>query len=362
MSTKDGSTKKGFTKDGFIKTRPARRPIDQPSRLVLRLVFGIGLAMVAVYGVPFAVPHVSLLIVVLLLSKPGPPMALMKSAVLAGVFCLLTGVGVLLVPLLERYGFAAILLIALVLFTVFYIGTKKSHPLLSLLIVAFTLIPVAGVQEQALAVAVIQALAAGIVLAALCGMLVYLVWPDIRAVPLPKPVPPDNDMATWTAVRGVVIVLPVLLLALQNPALYMAAIMKTATLSQQASTLTAKEAGRELVGSTLLGALLAMLVWQGLTLWPSLWMFVLWMMLAFCWLGLRLYRIHPSKYPPSFWLNTMITLVIFLGPAVQDSANGKDVFTASVVRLALFTAVALYAWGAIYLLEMVRTRFYRVAT
>jgi len=345
----------------FIRARPkpAPRPIDQPSRFVLRLVFGLGLAMVAVYGIPFAVPHVSLLMVVLLLSKPGPPMGLVKSTVLAGIFCLLTGVGVLLVPLLESYAFAAVLLISLVLFTVFYLGTKKSHPLLSLLIVTFTLIPVAGVQEQALAMAVIQALAAGIVLAAVCGMLVYLAWQDIREIPLPKPAPPDNDMATWTALRGVVIVLPVLLLALQNPALYMAAIMKTATLSQQASTLTAKEAGRELVGSTLLGAALALLVWQGLTFLPSLWMFVLWMMLAFCWLGLRLYRIRPSQYPPSFWLNTMITLVIFLGPAVQDSANGKDVFTASMVRLGLFTAVALYAWSAIYILEILRNRFYR---
>ncbi|MCE3253390.1 MAG: hypothetical protein K0Q67_2410 [Cellvibrio sp.] len=354
-----------FTKSVFIKlgfTRPTSRPIDQVSRFVLRLVFGIGLAMVAVYGVPFAVPHVSLLMVVLLLSKPGPPMALVKSAVLAGVFCLLTGVGVLLVPLLENYAVAAILLIVLVLFTVFYIGTKKSHPLLSLLIVTFTLIPVAGVQEQALALAVIHALAGGIILAAACGTLVYLVWPDIQLVQLPKPTQPDSEMAIWTALRGIVIVLPVLLLALQNPSLYMAAIMKTATLSQQASTLTAKEAGHELVGSTLLGALLAMLVWQGLTLWPSLWMFVLWMMLAFCWLALRLYRIHPSKYPPSFWMNAMITLVIFLGPAVQDSANGKDVFTASMTRLALFTAVALYAWGAIYTLEWVRNRFYRVPT
>jgi len=352
-----------FTRLRFTRptrfTQPARPPADQLSRFVLRLVFGIGLAMAAVYGVPFAVPHVSLLIVVLLLSKPGPPMALVKSAVLAGIFCLLTGVGVLLVPLLESYAFAALLVIVLVLFTVFYIGTKQSHPLLSLLIVTFTLIPVAGVQEQALALTVIHALAAGIVLAAGCGMLVYLIWPDLQVIQPPQPAPTDNDMATWTAVRGVVIVLPVLLLALQNPSLYIAAIMKTATLSQQAGTLTAKEAGRELVGSTLLGALLAALIWQGLTLWPSLWMFVLWMMLVFCGMALRLYRILPSKYPPSFWMNTMITLVIFLGPAVQDSASGKDVFTASAIRLTLFTAVALYAWGAIYSLELLRNHVSR---
>ncbi|WP_410499072.1 DUF2955 domain-containing protein [Chitinibacter sp. S2-10] len=336
---------------------PAIPVIDQGSRFVLRLGFGAGIALLAVYGFAFTVPHVSLLIAVLLLSKPGSPMPLAKSAVLAGVFMLLTGIGVWIVPLLESYAFAAIVLITLVLFTVFYIGTKKAHPLLSLLIVTFTLIPVAGVQEQALAITVIHALASGIVLAAFVGTLVYLLWPDLVPIKPPTPLIPDNEQATWTAVRGVVIVLPVLLLALQNPALYMAAIMKTATLSQQASTLNAKNAGRELLGSTLLGALLAMLVWQGLSLWPSLWMFALWMTLVFCAIGMRLYRLTASPYPPSFWVNAMITLVIFLGPAVQDSASGKDVLTASLVRLALFTGVALYAWAAIYLLEQLRARF-----
>ncbi|GGP22321.1 DUF2955 domain-containing protein [Silvimonas iriomotensis] len=342
----------------FTSLRLPQPVIDQPSRLVLRLGLGGGLALAAAYGLAFAVPHVSLLMALLLLSKPGPALALGKGVVLAGVLMLLIGSGVLLVPLLENYAVAALLLIGLGLFAIFFIGTRQSHPLLSLLLVSFTLIPVAGVQGQALALQVVHALAGGVILGAVSGTLMHLLLPDLRQLPKAAPHKPGVEDAVWLAVRGVLIVLPVLLLALQNPALYMAAIMKTATLGQQAGSLNARDAGRELLGSTLLGAGLALLAWLGLSLWPSLWMYTLWITLALCWLGLRLYRILPTRHPPSFWLNAMITLVIFLGPAVQDSASGKDVLTAAVIRLALFTGVALYAWAAIYVLERVRLRFH----
>ena len=48
--------------------------------------------------------------------------------------------------------------------------------------------------------------------------------------------------------------MPVFVLALTNPAFYLAAIMKTVTLGQQAGATNARSAGRELVGSTLMGA------------------------------------------------------------------------------------------------------------
>ncbi|MGZ8237022.1 MAG: hypothetical protein ACXW00_02645 [Methylobacter sp.] len=40
-----------------------------------------------------------------------------------------------------------------------------------------------------------------------------------------------------------------------------------------------------------------------------------------------------------------------LGPAIEDSANGKDVFKASASRICLFVGVALYAWGMVWVLE-----------
>lgn len=330
--------------------------IDPPSRPILRLTIGVGVALPVAYGMALTLPYIAVLVAVMILSKPGPPLPLLKACIAAGLLTLLTGSGLLLVPLLENYAFAALLLIAAALFLLFYLGIKSANPLLNLLVVSFTMIPVAGVLEQAAAIAVIQTLAAGVVLGAASSAIADAFLPAVAAPANMAAEPIDHSAAGWIALRGVIIVLPVFILALQNPSLYMAAIMKTAALGQQAGTLSAKEAGRELLGSTLMGALLATFVWFGLQLWPSLWMFTLWMMLVTCWLAMRLYRVKASAYPPSYWMNALLTLLIFLGPAVEDSAIGKDVFSAAAIRLSLFVAVALYAWVAIYILEAIRLK------
>jgi len=55
--------------------------------------------------------------------------------------------------------------------------------------------------------------------------------------------------------------------------------------------------------------------------------------------------------PPSFWSNALVTMLILLGHAIEDSAVGKDVFSASAIRAGLFVGVALYAWGTVWALE-----------
>ena len=75
----------------------------------------------------------------------------------------------------------------------------------------------------------------------------------------------------------------------------------------------------------------------------------------------KLYGVAASRFPASFWTNTMVTLLILLGPAVADSANGNDVYKAFAVRMSLFVAVALYAWGAVWALELIRNRRSRKA-
>jgi hypothetical protein len=145
--------------------------------------------------------------------------------------------------------------------------------------------------------------------------------------------------------------MPVFFLALTNPAFYIPAVMKTVALGQQASVTNANAAGRELVGSTLMGALMGVVVWSGLTLWPNLWMLMLWVVATSLWAGVRLFRIKPTPYPPSYWVNALMTMIIVLGPAIEDSQNGKDVYTAGATRVALYVVVALYGWVTVWVLE-----------
>ena len=95
----------------------------------------------------------------------------------------------------------------------------------------------------------------------------------------------------------------------------------------------------------------------------SLWMFF-WLMLLFgMYFSRKLYRLIPTRYPASFWLNVATTMLIPLGPAVEDSDSGKDVYAALVVRTGLFVAVTLYAWLAVSVLEyLCMRRIRRVAS
>lgn len=96
---------------------------------------------------------------------------------------------------------------------------------------------------------------------------------------------------------------------------------------------------------------MAALVWFGLLLRPNLWMLMLWMVAAALWAGARMFGVKATSLPPSFWRNALVTMLILLGPAIEDSASGKDVLSASVIRVSLFVGVALYAWATVWVLE-----------
>ena len=49
-------------------------------------------------------------------------------------------------------------------------------------------------------------------------------------------------------------------------------------------------------------------------------------------------------------------MIILLGQSVQDSDNGKDVYTAFAIRMSLFIAVTLYACLMVHLLDRQRQR------
>lgn len=318
----------------------------------LRLALGLGLATLVAYGLALKAPFVVCVMAVLVLCKPGPPMPLIKGVIAAIVFAALVAAGVVMVPLLEHYAFAGVLLIGMVLYAVFYAGQKGSGALTTLLVVSFAMIPVAGVAEQALVPLLSVTLAAGLCVGTVVSAFSSALFPDPPQAPkAAAPAGAAADSAGWIALRGTIIVMPVFVLALTNPSFYLAAIMKTATLGQQAGETHAGTAGRELVGSTLMGAFIGMLAWLGLSLWPSLWMLMLWMMAAALWAGSAMFGVRRTRFRPSFWSNALITALILLGPAIEDSASGKSVIEGSVMRTFLFVGVALYASATVWVLE-----------
>lgn len=327
--------------------------MGRADKAVLRLAIGLGLAVAMAYGLALKAPYAVCVVAVLILCKPGAPIPLFKGLALALVVCALMAAGVLLVPVLEHYAPAGVLLTGFLLYAVFYSGVRHANPLATILVMAITLIPVVGVMEQALAFQIGVTLAVGLCIGVLVSGVSHALFPD-----LPMPAAraaasevPTRESASWIALRAVVVVMPVFVLALANPSTYVAAIMKAVALGQQAGTTSTRSAGQELVGSTLMGAAMAAGLWFGLSLRPNLWMLVLWMAGAALWAGTRLFRLRPGSLPPSFWVQALVTMLLLLGPAIEDSAGGKDVLKASAMRVALFVAVALYAWGTVWVLQ-----------
>ncbi len=334
--------------------------MDLRARRVFRLSLATALSLAAAHALGFTFAFVAPLFAFLLAFRPAPPMGGKALLALLLVVALTTGAGLLLVPMLMHYPLTAVLVIALGLYLSFLLTVHLQQPLLGLfLAMGFALISAAGLANFALGQQLIASLLSGIAIAVVCVWIVYPLFPEDPAPPgTPPPAADDGDTVDtlWLSLRGTLIVLPVTLLALNNPSLYLAAILKSVSLSQQASMVEAARAGRELVGSTFLAAAMAMLFWLLLSILPNLWMFTLLTLLFSLFVAARIYGVVPSRYSPSFWLSAMITMLILVGPAVMDINSGKDVYMAAFVRLTLFVAVTLYAWWMMAFLEMLRRR------
>ncbi|HEY9381745.1 MAG TPA: DUF2955 domain-containing protein, partial [Burkholderiales bacterium] len=210
--------------------------MDRFDKANLRLAVGLGLAVLIAYGAALPVPFAVCVMAVILLCKPGPPMPIAKGIVTALVLAAILTAGVLMVPMLENYAFTGIMLTAAGLYGVFLLGARGNGAITTILALAFVLMPVAGVAEQALVGMLAVTLAIGVLLGVLVAGLSHAFFPDARTPPrVQSPASPlRNESAHWIALRATLIVMPVFVLALTNPSLYVATIMKTVALSQQA--------------------------------------------------------------------------------------------------------------------------------
>ncbi|MFC6633410.1 DUF2955 domain-containing protein [Microbulbifer taiwanensis] len=337
--------------------RKDRGPMPLAARRCYRLACSTGLALALCYGFDLGVPFVAPLFAVLLAAKPAPPPGARQSAGLLLFMALALGIGVLLGPPLQQAPFSTLLLIALGVFfcnRLAIVGGKELPA--TLLALGFTVIPAANSASPALATALVQAMVLGLAVAIASLWLVYPLFPeDPGAVP-PQPPAATPAQGNWLSLRATLIVLPAFAFTLTNPTTNLPFLVKSILLGREASEMQLRGASRELVGSTLLGGLCAVGVWWCLSLAVELWFFTGWVLLVSLLLAAGSYQVFRNRLTPGFWVNTLLNMLILLGAAVQDSAQGKDVYQAFVVRMALFLGVAVYALAAMALLDWWRGR------
>ncbi|WP_323846505.1 DUF2955 domain-containing protein [Microbulbifer magnicolonia] len=330
------------------------------ARRSYRLALSTGLALALCYGLDLGVPFVAPLFTVLLAAKPAPPPGGRRAVGLVLFMALALGVGELLGPLLQQVPFSALLLIALGVFFCSRLAIVGGRELpATLLVLGFTVIPAANSASPALAAAIVNAMVLGLAVAIASLWLVYPLFPeDPGAVP-PRPPASTPARGNWLSLRATLIVLPAFAFTLTNPTTNLPFLVKSILLGREASDIQLRGASRELVGSTLLGGVCAVAVWWCLSLAVELWFFTAWVLLASLLLAGGTYQVFRNRMTAGFWVNTLLTMLILLGAAVQDSAEGKDVYQAFVVRMTLFLGVTVYAVAAMSLLEWLRGRAFR---
>ncbi|MWV16131.1 DUF2955 domain-containing protein [Pseudomonas sp. L-22-4S-12] len=327
--------------------------VDPRPQRALRLACGTALGTALGFGLALPLPFLTPMLVLVLLALSNQPLGLKGGLSLALVVALTCGSGLLLSPLLNHSPVSGVLLVALGLFFSFRFALRGGSGLLSTLqVVGLTMVSAAGTASLALGQEVVEALIKAVLLTTLCVTIGHWLFPEPAGLaPAVKPAPMANARSSWIALRAMLVVMPAWLLALIDPASYMPLVMKSANLGQQVCGTSARDAGRELLGSTLLGGALAIAFWALLSILPHLWLFFLLMLLFVLLMARRLYRLASTRFGASFWLNTCSTLIILLGQSVQDSASGKDVYTAFAIRMGLFILVTLYACAAVYLID-----------
>jgi len=324
-----------------------------PGRRALRIAAGTALCVAISFALDLSVPIIAPVFAVFLLGTQNRPLSFKAGAAFALIVALTTGSGLLLVPLLRHYALAGVMMVGLLLFLAFRYGLRSGNNLVATFLVAgLTMISAAGTADFQLGTTMVGALVKGLVLAVLVTALAHQLFPEPSGAPPPPAAPAlSHTQAAQIALRAALVVMPAYLLAMTDPASYMPVIMKSVSLGRQSCTTTARGAARELIGSTLLGGLLAIAMWFALRLFVHLWMFGLWMLLCGLLVGRKLEGLSPTRYSPGFWLNGFVTMIILLGQSVQDSIAGKDVYTAFAVRMGLFLAVAVYACVMLLMLD-----------
>ena len=327
-----------------------------PTRRALRLAAVVSLSLCLAYGFGVPLPYIAPLFALLLTAEPAIPMAPRKLLVALGALAVVLGGGLLVAPMLEGVPLMGVALVAVGLFfsAKLNLGSGKTA-LATIFAIALTLVSAVAVTEPALARMLIEAMVAGFGIAVLSQWVIYPLLPEPIATTPPElakeTIQADAKSLNGKAFRSVIVTLPAFIFLLINPLAHTPVMLKSIALSQIGESNGTRQAAFVLLQATVIGGLMAITLWFGLKLAPVLPLFGLWIFLAMLWIGRRLYVAGASRYGAPFWIDATVSCFSLLGPAVEDSANGKDPYQAFAVRFGFFLLVAVYTTMAAHLID-----------
>jgi hypothetical protein len=295
---------------------------------VVRYALGATVAMGIALGAPWETSYLTPVLVATFLAFPGTPITPALGAKLVAVVGGAIYVG-WQVGHLVAYPALFLILASLLLFWIFYAGQRGLPALVILwLVIAVTAIPFARMVYPAAAVLVARGLLLDVVLTAVIAVCAYGLLPE-KSTGDAEPAAQGNgasvaspDDAFRTALIGIVVVVPVVaLFYLYELSGALTVLAYVAILSSLPDIGTDIEAGKERIRGNLAGGLVAILVYNLVSLVPIFPFLLLLTLLACLALGSRAFR---NGTPDSFFVTACsTTLLIVGGTAFQGEASSE---------------------------------------
>jgi hypothetical protein len=320
------------------------------ARRIFRLTVVTAVALLFSQVFDWGVSFITPVLLSMLLALPLPGLSLKQGVtfILALVIPLWATTWFLL-PVLTHQPMAGMLLLIAGCFWCFYYSASGGSPILgSFLTMGLAIVAAVGSDSIAAVLAVNQAVTVNAVIAIGILWLALALWPDIPTdgakKAKPEVEPPSRDVAIRSAWRSTAIVLPVIVFFLfySGSASYLVVMIKVASMGQQAENDGTKEVGKSLLMSTAIGGLAAVIMWNVMSIWPSLVIYILMVVLAGLLLGRKIFKGEGMAPGAGVWSYAFLTMLVIIAPAVTDGV-GSD---AAAVKF--FDRILMMGWATLY--------------
>lgn len=337
---------------------PGAARADLASTRILRLALGTALALWFSQVIAWNLSYIAPIFTLLLLATPKPAPTLKAGVAIVVLVTAAVYGGLLLLPLLLHQTAVGILILTLALFNTFYFTARSDKAAIgTLMVVGLTLTVTVGSVSVDAVLAVAEYVFVGTLVGVLFVWIAHAIIPDPvlpwQAMPAPAPQKPSMMAARRSAMRSLLIVLPVAIVLLfsSDSTGYMAVMIKVTSMTQQASSGKTRDVAVSLLLSTIIGGIAALAGWMLLGIWPMLTLYVLFIALAGLTLGRRIFAGEGMHGQAATWSYAYLTLIVILAPAVMDSLTGSAAGLAFLTRLLMFAGATLYGVVAVYIFD-----------
>ena len=322
---------------------------------MLRYALGVTVTMAIAQGVAFRLSYLAPMLVCSLLSGPTP-LSFRNGFAFVAVIAVSVAFGWLTAAALLPYPLVCAIAIVLLLFGVFYLGTGTTPAfMVTMLLIAITLMPVVGQED----IGLISEIGVGLALAGATA--VFSAWIAFLLLP-PPPVAAQSDASTAptrrtdaerlrAALRATVMIAPLQLAFLTFGWSAVLVLMFAAILAQQPDAQAGARSARGLVLANLLGGAVAIAAYNFLVLAPWYpFLIALTFLLALVFAE----RVFGATPRAAFYASAFSAALILIGSSVTPYAD--DASAKFYERFFQILLAGVYVAAALTLLPVPRIR------